>query len=335
MKFINTEPYDKLTSLYYLNKAITECTLLLESNPNITSLILEGSEPDYEWDFTTNKFYDRVNNIESDIKKSASYVRTAEQGIEFIKTLVGKVTKLPDTIKSDVIKLAIASMALGMGYNQLVNIENKVEPVSKETTMVSQALDKEIEKKETKEVEPKYMVNQDAPYSNELVNFLKYEEGDDEFKGEPVTTAYSLGDGMITIGYGHAEPITGTKGKYYTSETMTQGVTKISKAKAEELLLKDIKENANYVMHYIVKKISKQKNGIKITQPMFDAMVSLSFNHGIGNLIKSDFVKELKAGNIKKASELIKNLGTSGKFNKSISNRREKEREMFNGNYPT
>ena len=348
MKIMTFDEISRLGSMYYLNKAINESRLLVESYPNVNSLLLEAEEEaPYEWDFVNNKFYDRVNGIETDIKKSASYVKTAEQGIDFIKTLVTKVAELPDKLKSRFIKVAIASMALTMGYNQLVAVDNNITTNTPEAIMVSKILDTELAKKNKddeitinptvtpKEVEPRYMTNPDAPYSDGLVNFLKNEEGSAKFKGEPATTAYALGDGMVTIGYGHAEPITGTKGKHKVSKTMVSDITKISKSKAEELLLKDIKENAGYVMRLIVDKIAKQKNGVKITQPMFDAMVSLSFNHGIGNLVKSDFVKALKAGNIKKASELIKNLGTGGNFNTSISNRREKERKMFNGNYPT
>lgn len=327
MRFINTEPYDKLNSLYYLNKAINECTLLLESNPNIQSLILEENEPHFEWDFTTNKFYDRVNNIESDIKKSASYVRTAEQGVEFIKSLIDKVTQLPDKIKSDVIKLAIASMALGMGYNQLVDVDNNVVSSSKETTMVSQALDNEISKKKTKEIETKLSVSQT------LIDSLKREEG---IGGKPVLTAYDLGDGAYTIGYGHAvfaDPSRGDNGGKYDFlpkyNKITPGKTKITPEQAEVLLKDDVKIASGGLDRLLNNWESK---GIKpkITQPMYEAMVSMIYNMGIFNFRQSEFIQLVKKGKFKDAAEEIK-ITSQHMFNKypGLIVRRSRESEMF------
>ncbi len=327
MRFINTEAYDKLSSLYYLNRAINECTLLLESNPNIKSLILEENEPHFEWDFTTNKFYDRVNNIESDIKKSASYVRTAEQGVEFIKTLIGKVAQLPDKIKSDVIKLAIASMALGMGYNQLVDVENKVEPVSKETTMVSQALDNEISKKETKEIETKLSVSQT------LIDSLKREEG---IGGKPVLTAYDLGDGAYTIGYGHAvfaNPDRGDNGGKYDFlpkyDKIIPGKTTITPEQAEILLKDDVKIASDGLDRLLNNWKSKGINP-KINQPMYDAMVSMIYNMGIENFRLTEFIQLVKKGQFKAAAEEIKTTSQQ-MFNKypGLEVRRSRESEMF------
>lgn len=327
MRFINIQPYDKLNSLYYLNRAINECTLLVESNPNLTSLILENNEPHFEWNFMNNKFYDRVNNIQSDIKKSASYVKTAEQGVEFIKNLVGKVAKLPDTIKSDVIKLAIASMALGMGYNQLVNIENKVEPVSKETTMISQALDKEIEKKETKEKDTKLTISQ------ALVDSLKREEG---IGGKPVLTAYDIGDGAYTIGYGHAvfkNPSRGDNGGKYDFlpkyDQITPGKTTITPEQAEILLKDDLKMAADGLDRLLNQWKSKGINP-KITQPMYDAMVSIIYNMGIENFRLTEFIQLVKKGQFKAAAEEIKTTSQQ-MFNKypGLETRRARESEMF------
>ncbi len=327
MRFINTEPYDKLSSLYYLNKAINECTLLLESNPNIKSLILEENEPHFEWDFTTNKFYDRVNNIETDIKKSASYVRTAEQGVEFIKSLIDKVTQLPDKIKSDVIKLAIAAMALGMGYNQLVDVDNNVVSSSKETTMVSQALDNEISKKEAKEIETKLSVSQT------LIDSLKREEG---IGGKPVLTAYDLGDGAYTIGYGHAvfaDPSRGDNGGKYDFlpkyNQIIPGKTTITPEQAEILLKDDVKIASDGLDRLLNNWESK---GIKpkITQPMYEAMVSMIYNMGIFNFRQSEFIQLVKKSKFKAATEEIKTTSQQ-MFNKypGLIVRRTRESEMF------
>jgi GH24 family phage-related lysozyme (muramidase) len=336
VKFVNFETYDNIKSVYYLNKAINECKLLLESNPTIHSLILENEgDSHYEWDFTTNKFYDRINNIESDIEKSASYVRTAEQGITFIKNLTKQIVELPDKIKSDFIKLAIAAIAINLSYNQLIDIDSEVnsQKQNRVVSIINSELNKQIEKKE-----PKKKINNVKTYSDNLINFLKWEEGDTKDKGSPKRTAYSIGDGMVTIGYGHAEPIIKTvkvggenKSK---SENYIEDVTSISNSNAEQLLKSDVETNAKYIMHYIVNKLKEKKIGVEITQPMFDAMVSLSFNHGIGNLIKGPFMKALERGDVDTAAETIKTLGVSDKFG-GISDRREKEYQMFKyGKYP-
>ena len=43
--------------------------------------------------------------------------------------------------------------------------------------------------------------------SSNLINMLKNHEGSAKRKGEPVLRAYELGDGKVTVGWGHAEPI--------------------------------------------------------------------------------------------------------------------------------
>jgi GH24 family phage-related lysozyme (muramidase) len=343
MKFITLEAYDRLNRAYYLNRALSEYKTLSESHVSVSSIILEDNDAHhYEWDFTTNKFYDRINNIETDIKKSASFVRTVDQGIDFIKELSAKVAELPDKIKSDFAKVAVGAMALTMSVTQLNQLnsevkEKKIDPVVKGAVVANI---KKVETAKTKAVEitkPKYETDSSQPYSERLVDFLKNEEGDAEYKGEPKTTAYAIGDGMVTIGYGHAEPVTKTvkvKGeKKRRSENYIEDVTSITKAEADDLLIKDIAENARYIMHYIVNDWDEKGTGIKITQPMFDAMVSISFNHGIGNLLKSPFLKALRNGDLNSATEAIKKLGVSDKFG-GITKRRQKEMEMFKGSYP-
>jgi GH24 family phage-related lysozyme (muramidase) len=208
--------------------------------------------------------------------------------------------------------------------------------------------------KEVISTTPRYQTDSEQLYSDNLVNILKYEEGDTEIKGKPKTTAYTLTnskgytDGMVTIGYGHAEPITGTvlvkvKGenglikrvRKNRSESYIQDVTTISSDEANALLKKDMDDNARYVKILIIDKLKKEGININITQPMFDAMVSISFNHGIGNLTKGPFMSAMRSGDLNKATEAIKTLGTAGGFSKGISSRRQKEYDMFKyGKYP-
>lgn len=343
MKFITLEAYDRLNRAYYLNRAVSQFKILSESNLNISSIILEDDGAHhYEWDFTTNKFYDRINNIESDIKKSASFVRTVDQGVEFFRELSAKVAELPDKIKSDFAKIAIGAMAITMSISQLNQIgsevtEKKLDPVVK-SVVVANTKKVETDKIKAAEIQkPKYQTDSEQPYSENLVGFLKVEEGDMVEKGKPKTTAYAIGDGMVTIGYGHAEPVTkivkvnGKKKR--RSKNYIEDVTSITTAEADELLRNDIAENARYIKHYITNDWDEKETGVKITQPMFDAMVSISFNHGIGNLLKSPFLKALKNGDLEGATKAISNMGVSNKFG-GIAKRRAKETEMFKGNYP-
>lgn len=331
MKIMTFDEINRLSSVYYLNRAISESKLLVESCPDINSLLLESGEDSahYEWDLVNNKFYDRINGIESDIKKSASYVRTAEQGIDFVKSVVTRVAELPDKLKSRVIKVAIASMALTMGYNQLVAVENNIDTKSPEAVMVSQVLDKEIEKKEAKEkVTPIKLT-----FSDNLVNSLKKHEG---IGGKPVLTAYDLGDGAYTIGYGHAvfaDPSRGDNGGKYDFlpqySKIKPGKTKITPEQAEVLLRDDIKEAADGLDRLLDE---WKQSGVKIniTQPMYDAMVSMIFNMGIKQFRMSEFIQLVKDGHLNKAAEVIKTT-SSQMFRKypGLVDRRAMESEMF------
>jgi GH24 family phage-related lysozyme (muramidase) len=331
MKIITFDNINRLSSAYYLNKAINESRLLVESYPEVTSLLLESDDDSshYEWDLINNKFYDKINGIESDIKKSAAYVRTADQGIDFVRSLVAKVAELPDKLKSRFIKVAIASMALTMGYNQLVSVENTVDTKSTEGIMITKALDTEIAKKERKvKVMPVKM-----SFSNDLVQSLKKEEG---IGGKPVLTAYDLGDGAYTIGYGHAvfrDPSKGDNGGKYDFlpkyNKITPGKTKITPEQAEILLKDDMQIAANGLDRLLNRWKAK---GIKpnITQPMYDAMVSMIYNMGVNNFISSDFIQLVKSNKFKQAAETIKSTSNQ-MFNKypGLETRRARESQLF------
>lgn len=332
MRIMTFDEINRLSSLYYLNKAIKESRLLVESYPEVNSLLLEAEqEAPYEWDFVNNKFYDRVNGIETDIKKSASYVRTAEQGIDFVKSLVAKVAELPDKLKSRIVKVAIASMALTMGYTQLVNVENSVDTKSPESIMVAQALDNEIAKKEQSQKQAP--VETKLTFSDNLVNSLKNHEG---IGGKPVLTAYDLGDGAYTIGYGHAvfaDPSRGDNGGKYDFlpkySKIKPGKTKITPEQAEILLRDDIQEAASSLDRLLDE---WKQNGIKvkITQPMYDAMVSMIFNMGIKQFRLSEFIQLVKNNELNKAAEAIKTT-SSQMFRKypGLIDRRNMESKLF------
>lgn len=84
--------------------------------------------------------------------------------------------------------------------------------------------------------------------------------------------------GIWTIGWGH-----------------TDGVEEgdvISEKEGEIYLTTDLRETERYLKHYVQ---------VPLTQHQFDALVSLVFNMGIGNFVKSDVYKFLNRGNYAEA----------------------------------
>ena len=154
--------------------------------------------------------------------------------------------------------------------------------------------------------------------SQEGWDFIRWEEGSSKDKGEPVLVAYKLGDGMVTIGYGHAEKIGSSK--YNVGD-------KITKKDAENLLIEDVNEAAQGVKR-MFSQWEEQGIDVKITQEQYDVLVSLAYNKGIGKFRKSEFVQALKKGDLELTAELIKKDGDSSNFS-GVKIRREKESEKF------
>jgi len=147
---------------------------------------------------------------------------------------------------------------------------------------------------------------------------LKYEEGNPAKHGEPILKAYKIGDGAITIGWGHAEKL--KHSKFVVGQTITR-------EQAQKLLEKDATSAANGLRD-IFKDWQKQGIERHITQDMFDAMVSMAINIGVSGLRKSAIVQELKSGNYKKAGNIIKNQNVLSKF-PGLKSRRERESKLF------
>jgi len=126
------------------------------------------------------------------------------------------------------------------------------------------------------------------------------------------------GDGKITIGWGHAEPIKTSKYKYKQL---------ITKELADALFELDIKKAEDGVKR-IFEQWSQKGNNVQITQGMFDAMVSLAFNAGVDGLRTSAFIQLIKRKKFKEAENAIVNISNTGKF-KGLDVRRESERKLY------
>jgi len=147
---------------------------------------------------------------------------------------------------------------------------------------------------------------------------IKAEEGDPRNPGEPVLKAYALGDGKITVGWGHAEPL--GKSKYKKGQVITR-------EEAKKLLQEDLTKSADGVRR-IFKEWKSKGIERKITQDQFDALVSMAFNMGISGLRQSDVIQHIKKGDYKTAGESIKSESLSKKFG-GLESRRERESDMF------
>lgn len=115
--------------------------------------------------------------------------------------------------------------------------------------------------------------------------------------------------GYLTVGYGHVL-MKGEKFEY-----------PITEEQAEELLLKDIAIFEKAVMRLIIS---------PLTEGMFDALVSFSYNLGSGALQRSTLRQKLNRHEyIDAADEFLKWIWAGGRKLKGLILRRQAERERF------
>ena len=125
-------------------------------------------------------------------------------------------------------------------------------------------------------------------------------------------SAYRCPAGVWTIGYGH------------TGADVKPGM-KISQARADELFDADIDAFARLV--------EAEVRGIALTGCQFDALVSLAYNIGVGNLRRSTLLRMVKAdpANPAIAAEFRKWDKAGGAVLPGLSRRREAEANHYFG----
>lgn len=270
------------------------------------SLITEDgkTEPDMEWDFT---------DVKKDIDLSKRWVETKEDVEKYIGDLIEKIKNLPFNTKRKILQYVIYSF---LGIISLKQINNFLTPQLRQAVKIEkEVIDKELKIRKS---------------SKSLLNHLKYEEGSIRHKGDPVLTAYDLGDGAYTIGYGHAIFRGENEGYKFLPDykDIQPGRTSITKNEADILLDDDVKESER-IINNMLDGWEKEGIEVKITQGMYDALISMAYNMG-PNVVNKDFIQSIKNGDMKGARKLI--LNTSGNlFNKfpGLKIRREKEANMF------
>lgn len=120
--------------------------------------------------------------------------------------------------------------------------------------------------------------------------------------------AYRDAAGVLTIGYGH------------TGRDVREG-DRITTYGAEQLLLLDLKEHEAAVRQLHVAR----------SQGQFDALVSFSFNLGVGRLQRSTLLKVIRRGGSKMAimREFKRWVFAGGKKLNGLERRREWEAKRF------
>lgn len=132
-----------------------------------------------------------------------------------------------------------------------------------------------------------------------------------QFEGERLS-AYLCPAGIPTIGVGHTGP------------DVHMGM-RITAAQSEALLKQDLAKFETGVEKLVTH---------PITQDQFDALVSFSFNLGLGALKGSTLLKKLNAGDFQGASnEFSKWVNAGGQRLQGLVRRRAAEQMLFRGVY--
>jgi len=233
---------------------------------------------------------------------------------------VNKIKNLSNDVKIKVTKHLIASL---LTFNASATIHNMIKNSSADIdtkNIAIQILNQESKKDKEDKTDIEELKDYESKW-NKGYNFSLSKKGIEHIKNieKLRLKAYDINDGMITIGYGHAEPI--DKSKYKVGDIIT-------KSEADDLLKDDLKRTEDGVRR-IFKEWEEKKIDVKINQDMYDALVSIAFNSGVGGLRVSDFIQDIKRGNFKEAGDKIKNFNILKKFDQGLTHRRSEESKLF------
>jgi len=127
--------------------------------------------------------------------------------------------------------------------------------------------------------------------------------------------AYLCPAGKLTIGYGHV------------ISPHEQFNSPITEKDADRILENDLKVTETTIAKGVI---------VPLTQGKYDALVSLVYNWGGGNFLRSIGLRCLNNSDYKKAAEEFFSSETGvvtikGKFSQGLYNRRQGELDMWNG----
>ena len=137
------------------------------------------------------------------------------------------------------------------------------------------------------------------------------------------TRAYKDSVGIPTIGIGFIKYSTGKR----KGTSVKMGDT-ITPEEIKQEFLVQVQQYVRAVNNAIKLEVKEE-----MTQNMFNALVSLCYNIGVGNFSRSTLVKKLNAKDFNGASnEFLKWNRAGGKVVQGLTNRRIKEKNLFNKN---
>lgn len=210
---------------------------------------------------------------------------------------------LIDKFKKSINKKVVADLLIG-GLLTVLTISQTMNYINKNF--------EEDEKKVLIEVVSKFSDPLSMSLSDSAVTNIKKHEG-------LKLKAYKIGDGKITVGYGHAESI--GKSAFRVGQVISERI-------AEELLRKDLKDAEDGIKRMFTQWREEGVN-IKVTQGQFDALVSMAYNMGISGLRNTTFIDTLKSGKFEDAAELIKTTKINDDKFPGLRDRRMTEYSMF------
>jgi GH24 family phage-related lysozyme (muramidase) len=314
--------YDNILETKYYLKKVVNNLLLINENEDESEWTKDEPSPTYHWDLT--------QKVKEDLKKSRRWVKTKDDVIKYIKTLLEEIKDLPSNFKKRVVKYIFYSFIGILSLSEINYLYNNFSSEIEKTTPI-----------EKTEKIKKDVVEKIRKPSEELFTHLKKKEG---IKGKPVLYFYDIGDGAYTTGYGHAVFSNSKKGStggdysfvpnyediiLFDKDNPEKEHTTITSAQAEKLLYDDMLK-ASKGVNKILDDWELEDIKPRVTQGMYNAMVSIAYNYGVNNLRMSDFIQYVKRGELEKAKEEIKNI-SSNLFDEypGLKKRREEESKMF------
>lgn len=185
-----------------------------------------------------------------------------------------------------------------------LSLKDKISEYELKKYMEKDIYDKEVRNKKFKHIDK-------LKISNKCINLIKEHE-------KLKLVVYDLHDGKLTVGYGHAED------KHNTKLRVGQRITP---EQAENYLLEDIAVASNGIKR-LFHQWEDEGIDIKITQSMYDAMVSITFNIGVTAMRNTEFIGHIKNKDFDEAAESIKTTRLKKGFDGLIT-RRENEYKLF------
>jgi lysozyme len=144
--------------------------------------------------------------------------------------------------------------------------------------------------------------------SNEGLQLIRKYEGSEGYKSTP----YRCAAGKITVGYGH---VIGNGLQLPDEWNRTLSLGEIN-----ELLRTDLARFERGVLRYCP---------VYLTQCQFDALVSFSFNLGLGVLQRSTLRQKINRGDADAAKVILKYNMAGGRILKGLIRRRQAEYRLF------